>query len=1058
MSGPRGGAPHAPGQQHHNGRPLWNDGASGGPSNTPSPAAGSNFAHQHHPNLAPSYAQPPNRPYNGSPQSQPGHLSPRSYAARQFQQQQPQALQHHPRPQPHMQGPLNAAQAQGWAALAPQGQPLTPGGSYQHAVNNVYFPVAGPPPIPQQDGAPPHAARGPPQQHHVPGNIAPRPHSGGQPYPAGNHQQAPFAGVAHPHAAWQGGQLPSVLRPHVPAPPQPAYGSSGAPGDPLDGDLDDDGDGADDEQGKNAVQKGASDFVKKLYRMLTDNSYATIVSWSPAGDSFLVKNMSDFTKHVLPRHFRHSNFASFVRQLNKYDFHKVKNPGEHGQGVDQVWGFKHPDFQRGREDLLENVKRKLPSGKKAARDNSPSMPGAADAADKGAEDYGQLKDQVAALTATQDQMTSHMNNLTKQYQGVIGEMLTFQRNMLQQDQLMQQLIQYLMQESSRRAAIEEQSATPSSSSNGNPGVPLLEGAPTSSAFMAPHEAQDLISSYTTLARDSFAAMNQVSARIHAQQRQNSDDQSNGGRQLSHATLASLISGDDNNIHNGSGNGALSPKSSVARSPAATTDFVDKGKASQTTGQASEKRPPVFLHPPHFDANEAGGSNANDLFNAVSAAVGQPPNYVGADGGGLRVFTVGTLQPRAESGTFPSDGSGSPGAALLSGLKRSSPGEPQSERRSGSAGAEGTSSFGISVPELEQLPLSMPRVDRRASTVPTPLGAGATSGDNAEAGRASVDSRGETPSEGGSNMLRVRRSTYIPGWSVPPKVLVVDDNEVCRKMSSKFLQVFGCAIDVAVDGVNAVNKMNLEKYDLVLMDVVMPNLDGVSATSLIRQFDPRTPIISMTSNVAPEHLLDYMKSGMDDVLAKPFSKQNLLSMLEKHLIHLKTVQKMEEIPHSLGLPRMPDDALATVLSATAASAAHFGGAVDSASSSMPSPWAAIMGHGPNAVSRFQNADTPPEEKGSDDEESTDNPLAGMGFSDEEYISMLQNLVAAGAVSDDTNGESADTIANALGVIRGEGVGAVSRSKESTPTVLGTRKRSQDAEGSEAKRSRPAGVPA
>jgi osomolarity two-component system response regulator SKN7 len=65
-------------------------------------------------------------------------------------------------------------------------------------------------------------------------------------------------------------------------------------------------------------------------------------------------------------------------------------------------------------------------------------------------------------------------------------------------------------------------------------------------------------------------------------------------------------------------------------------------------------------------------------------------------------------------------------------------------------------------------------------------------------------------------LRVRRSTFVPGWAVPPRVLLVDDDAVSRKLSSKFLQVFGCTIDVAVDGIGAVNKMNLEKYDLVLM--------------------------------------------------------------------------------------------------------------------------------------------------------------------------------------------------------------------------------------------------
>lgn len=102
---------------------------------------------------------------------------------------------------------------------------------------------------------------------------------------------------------------------------------------------------------------------------------------------------------------------------------------------------------------LPSLQRKVvpPGAKKAsgaaaaeARDDSPTMPGAAEAAEHAAEEYAALKDQVASLTTIQDQMNGHINNLTRQYQGVIGEMLTFQRNMVQQDQLMQNLIQYLM--------------------------------------------------------------------------------------------------------------------------------------------------------------------------------------------------------------------------------------------------------------------------------------------------------------------------------------------------------------------------------------------------------------------------------------------------------------------------------------------------------------------------------------------------------------------------------------------------------------------------------------
>ena len=60
--------------------------------------------------------------------------------------------------------------------------------------------------------------------------------------------------------------------------------------------------------------------------MLEENTYPDIVSWSPKGDCFVIKELDAFTKTILPRMFKHSNFASFVRQLNKYDFHKVRSP------------------------------------------------------------------------------------------------------------------------------------------------------------------------------------------------------------------------------------------------------------------------------------------------------------------------------------------------------------------------------------------------------------------------------------------------------------------------------------------------------------------------------------------------------------------------------------------------------------------------------------------------------------------------------------------------------------------------------------------------------------
>lgn len=54
------------------------------------------------------------------------------------------------------------------------------------------------------------------------------------------------------------------------------------------------------------------------------------------------------------------------------------------------------------------------------------------------------------------------------------------------------------------------------------------------------------------------------------------------------------------------------------------------------------------------------------------------------------------------------------------------------------------------------------------------------------------------------------------WAVPPRILLVEDDAICRRLSAKLLQIFGCTYDAVNDGVAAVNKMNLDKYDLVLM--------------------------------------------------------------------------------------------------------------------------------------------------------------------------------------------------------------------------------------------------
>ena len=92
-------------------------------------------------------------------------------------------------------------------------------------------------------------------------------------------------------------------------------------------------------------------FLQKTYDILENPDLTSIISWNEAGTVFLVKNVTDFCDEVLPVYFKHNNYASFVRQLNMYDFHKVREGS---------WdnAFKHPLFLQGRADLLKEIKRK----------------------------------------------------------------------------------------------------------------------------------------------------------------------------------------------------------------------------------------------------------------------------------------------------------------------------------------------------------------------------------------------------------------------------------------------------------------------------------------------------------------------------------------------------------------------------------------------------------------------------------------------------------------------------------------------------------------------------
>jgi signal transduction histidine kinase/CheY-like chemotaxis protein len=113
-------------------------------------------------------------------------------------------------------------------------------------------------------------------------------------------------------------------------------------------------------------------------------------------------------------------------------------------------------------------------------------------------------------------------------------------------------------------------------------------------------------------------------------------------------------------------------------------------------------------------------------------------------------------------------------------------------------------------------------------------------------------------------------------------LIVDDNELNREVIALLLQEVGINSEFAENGLIAINKITIYKYDIVLMDVQMPIMDGLQATSEIRKLDnfKQLPIVALTANTAPECIANCLTIGMDDYLSKPIDPNVLWAMLIK----------------------------------------------------------------------------------------------------------------------------------------------------------------------------------
>jgi PAS domain S-box-containing protein len=112
----------------------------------------------------------------------------------------------------------------------------------------------------------------------------------------------------------------------------------------------------------------------------------------------------------------------------------------------------------------------------------------------------------------------------------------------------------------------------------------------------------------------------------------------------------------------------------------------------------------------------------------------------------------------------------------------------------------------------------------------------------------------------------------------PRILLVDDNAVNRQVAGEILRKSGCRVDLAEDGKKSIELVSQKEYDLIFMDIQMPEMDGVTATRMIKtlELEKVPPIVAMTAYSMKEDRERFLQQGLDDYLPKPIRANELIN--------------------------------------------------------------------------------------------------------------------------------------------------------------------------------------
>lgn len=175
-------------------------------------------------------------------------------------------------------------------------------------------------------------------------------------------------------------------------------------------------------------------FLAKLWKMVDDPKIDNLISWSPSGKSFFIRNQAKFATNLLPHYYKHSNMASFIRQLNMYGFHKKVSVELGGLKCDKdEIEFAHQYFVKDQPHSIKHIKRKVATNKS----QDPARPISAELVTK-------IFAEVRDMKGRHDHMDSTLNEIKQENSALWREIVMLRQKHLKQQQIINKLIQFLV--------------------------------------------------------------------------------------------------------------------------------------------------------------------------------------------------------------------------------------------------------------------------------------------------------------------------------------------------------------------------------------------------------------------------------------------------------------------------------------------------------------------------------------------------------------------------------------------------------------------------------------